>query len=93
MLHITLVTFRDDVDPSTARRALMELAQDCLDVYVLTPRGTEAERSWHACIEVRGAVQQTLASSAWTALMAAVVDGAEVYKAWTFAPTDSAANV
>ncbi|MFT5355336.1 MAG: hypothetical protein ACI9KE_002555 [Polyangiales bacterium] len=89
LLHITLVTFRDDVELATTRKRLAGLALACSDVNVLKPSGAEAERSWHACIEVRGAVEETLASSSWTTLMSAIVDAAEVYKAWTFSPTDA----
>ncbi len=56
-------------------------------VPVLEPSDAEAKRSWHACIEVRGAVLETLASSPWTNLMSAAKDKAEVYKAWTFSPS------
>lgn len=84
MLHITLVTFRDDVDTEAMRKQLLELALVCSDVNVLKPSGVQAERSWDACIEVRGSVEQTLASSSWAQLMTALVESAEVHKAWTF---------
>lgn len=84
MLHITLVTYRDDVDTEAMNRKLLTLAQVCRDVNVLKPIGAQAERSWDACVEVRGPVEETLASSAWTELMSALVDAAEVHKAWTF---------
>ena len=85
-LHITLVTFRDDVDIDALRERLVELSLACADVNVLKPSGAEAERSWHACIEVRGDVEATLASPPWRALMSALTGAAEVYKAWTFSP-------
>lgn len=87
MLHITLVTFRDDLDHEAERDALTKLAQACLNVNVLKPHGAEAKRSWHVCIETRGAIEETHASAAWAAVMASVVEHAEVYKAWTFEPS------
>lgn len=86
MLHIVLVTFREDVDIAAARGVLTELARACSEVSVLKPSGAEAERSWHACVEVRGAVEETLASSPWEKLVAELVAKSEVHKAWTFSP-------
>ncbi|MFK7998139.1 MAG: hypothetical protein AB8H86_01035 [Polyangiales bacterium] len=84
MLHITLVTFRDDVDTKAMNKNLVELAGACADVNVLKPIGVQAERSWDACVEVRGSVDETLASAPWAELMSALVAAAEVHKAWTF---------
>lgn len=84
MLHITLVTFRDDVDAGAMKRKLVALANACEHVNVLKPIGAQAERSWDACVEVRGSVTETLTSTPWAELMSALVEAAEVHKAWTF---------